>query len=890
MVALSAAPRSSPTPPSLRRARARERQERGPRGRARSRRDEAKSHPHRHHRERHGADRAGRVPLDHVPGPGGADRNGKRRPRPTCGRACSSPSSSRCSPPTATASWPASTPTPAPARATTSPRRRCSTRRSPTHRSCARVGQAHGRLDQPPLLLDLPGDHGRLHRHPVRLHLRRAVPPHADLHPAGRRSAWSSPASCGYIAYRGHQRLDDDRDRDQRDPDHLRWSLRQHPVHRLPARPRPRRSTTLANAGKVVIPHNFMNVLYQSTIAILLLVGFESVTALGAEAINPEKDIKRGVLLSLIIQGGICYLFEYFAANFAVGDRHGDAHASGNDHADRLRGGGGRSGADRHHDPQHRREVLGHTGTTVSLIVAATVLLALIGTTLACLNTGVRVTYAMARDKEMPSILGLLHGKFATPHGGIWILTGALGRSSASTAPSLQGRQPHPDHPGLQHGHLPRVRHDLRRSRSSPSPAATTSTSSSTTWSRASAASMNLAELFGVVYLGRHGRRRDVEGRLQGARRSSASGSSSASSGSPLNPANAGPARSLHDPGRKELRQHRSASDARAPMRHEPRAGSPRRRPGRRVRAARSGSSSRRRFCWRSTVVAAARSQNSPMPIEHDADDRRRGVPLNTKNDRDAARQVHDRRTAAAWRRRRPAAHLSERLVRLGLVERPDPVRHDRAAGGRARRASPFLGVTRPALRLSFATTSYGTRDRDDRGRRRTSRAGQRAARRPHAVLGKLSWALRQRPGRGPSPQRGLRRRLRARPRPTTRGTAARCWVVADGMGGHAAGEVASRIAVGAALIVGRRHRLGRPPQPRSAARVRAANMAVHDAGRGRRAGGAWAPRWSRLTLGGHGGGRRPRRRQPGLPGPRRRAAPSSPPTTPGWARCCACA
>jgi hypothetical protein len=43
------------------------------------------------------------------------------------------------------------------------------------------------------------------------------------------------------------------------------------------------------------------------------------VTALGAEAINPDKDIKKGVLLSLIIQGGICYLFEYFAANFAVG-------------------------------------------------------------------------------------------------------------------------------------------------------------------------------------------------------------------------------------------------------------------------------------------------------------------------------------------------------------------------------------------------------------------------------------------------------------------------------------------------------------------------------------------------------------------------------------------
>jgi amino acid transporter len=66
---------------------------------------------------------------------------------------------------------------------------------------------------------------------------------------------------------------------------------------------------------------------------------------------------------------------------------------------------------------------LGHTGTTVSVIVALTVLLALIGTTLACLNTGVRVTYSMARDKEMPGLLGFLHGRFATPHAAIWILT-----------------------------------------------------------------------------------------------------------------------------------------------------------------------------------------------------------------------------------------------------------------------------------------------------------------------------------------------------------------------------------------------------------------------------------------------------------------------------------
>jgi hypothetical protein len=75
----------------------------------------------------------------------------------------------------------------------------------------------------------------------------------------------------------------------------------------------------MASAVSVFLPHKLINVIYQSTIAILLLVGFESVTALGAEAKNPDKDIKRGILLSLGIQGIAAYLFEYFAANFAIG-------------------------------------------------------------------------------------------------------------------------------------------------------------------------------------------------------------------------------------------------------------------------------------------------------------------------------------------------------------------------------------------------------------------------------------------------------------------------------------------------------------------------------------------------------------------------------------------
>ncbi|MBV8160652.1 MAG: APC family permease [Acidimicrobiia bacterium] len=135
------------------------------------------------------------------------------------------------------------------------------------------------------------------------------------------------------------------------------------------------------------------------------------------------------MLLSLIIQGGICYLFEYFAANFAVSNKTAvfTQAAAGSQPAQHLTGYAA-SGADPApigtmiHNTANA--VIGSgTGTTVSLIVAFTVLMALLGTTLACLNTGVRVTYAMAKDKEMPGVLGLLHGRFATPHGGIIVLT-----------------------------------------------------------------------------------------------------------------------------------------------------------------------------------------------------------------------------------------------------------------------------------------------------------------------------------------------------------------------------------------------------------------------------------------------------------------------------------
>ena len=166
------------------------------------------------------------------------------------------------------------------------------------------------------------------------------------------------------------------------------------------------------SAASVVKPHGFSLIFIQACIAILILVGFESVTSMGEEAKNAKKDIPRAVLLSLGIQGLVFYLIEYFAANYFLNQGYNLANA-------------GASGA-----PIGDMMMIVGTwvfgsaaaGRAFMLVEAATVFLALIGTTLSCLSTGARVTYAMGKDEEVPGHFGMLHGKNLTPHRSIWTL------------------------------------------------------------------------------------------------------------------------------------------------------------------------------------------------------------------------------------------------------------------------------------------------------------------------------------------------------------------------------------------------------------------------------------------------------------------------------------
>jgi amino acid transporter len=167
--------------------------------------------------------------------------------------------------------------------------------------------------------------------------------------------------------------------------------------------------------ASVVLPKSLINVLMQSTVAILILVGFESCTAFAAEARNPRRDVPRAVIISLVVQGLFAYLIEYFAAGFAISDQLSAVAADGTT----LTGFDAAAASTAPMGDLIRQigdSLLGGFGFGLMIMVALTVALAILGTTLSAMNTGVRISYAMAQDAEMPELFGLLHGRFATPH------------------------------------------------------------------------------------------------------------------------------------------------------------------------------------------------------------------------------------------------------------------------------------------------------------------------------------------------------------------------------------------------------------------------------------------------------------------------------------------
>ena len=161
-------------------------------------------------------------------------------------------------------------------------------------------------------------------------------------------------------------------------------------------------------AVSVLLPHSLNGVLFQTALAMILMVGFESSTALGASATNAQRDIPRGAILALIIQGAFAYLLGYFAAGFAL-NVHVNAttsHAPIGDMALQI------------------GDLLLHGfGVTLMVFIGFAVAVALLGGTLTAMNNGVRISFAMALDEEMPDVLGFLHPSYATPYNTVILLS-----------------------------------------------------------------------------------------------------------------------------------------------------------------------------------------------------------------------------------------------------------------------------------------------------------------------------------------------------------------------------------------------------------------------------------------------------------------------------------
>jgi amino acid transporter len=182
-----------------------------------------------------------------------------------------------------------------------------------------------------------------------------------------------------------------------------------------------------ASGWDVVLPHSFQGVMVQATIAILVLVGFESCTALAAETKDPHKNIPRAVIMSLVVQGLFAYFFEYFAASYMVSEKLTGTLTNADGTTSAVTGMAAAAASSAPIGDMSilvGNAILGGIGFGLMITIAVTVAIAIFGTTLSCLNTAVRVSYAMAQDEEMPEFLGVLHGRFATPHRALWVLIG----------------------------------------------------------------------------------------------------------------------------------------------------------------------------------------------------------------------------------------------------------------------------------------------------------------------------------------------------------------------------------------------------------------------------------------------------------------------------------
>lgn len=204
----------------------------------------------------------------------------------------------------------------------------------------------------------------------------------------------------------------------------------------------PEHATQWAFGGgwDVVRPHSLQGVLVQSTLAILILVGFESCTALSAETKEPRTTIPKAIIISLVVQGLVAYLIQYFAAGLIVSEK---LTATANNAT--VTGMAAAAASSAPIGDMARLigdHLLGGIGFGLMITMAVTVAIAIIGTTLSCMNTAMRISCGMAADRELPEMLGFMHERFSTPHvalGTLIVVTSVIAAIGVRSVVGLTG-------------------------------------------------------------------------------------------------------------------------------------------------------------------------------------------------------------------------------------------------------------------------------------------------------------------------------------------------------------------------------------------------------------------------------------------------------------------
>ncbi|USG67549.1 amino acid permease [Brevibacillus ruminantium] len=146
------------------------------------------------------------------------------------------------------------------------------------------------------------------------------------------------------------------------------------------------------------VPHGWLSVAQVAGLLFWCFIGWEAVTHLSEEFVNPEKNAVRGVLWS----AGIVALLYFSVALLTVA-----THSYGL----------GRSEASLSVMVQLS---LGPVG---GWIVGVTALFICVATVNAYIGAASRIAYALAREGSAPRWFGLLHRKYRTPIGGLLFLT-----------------------------------------------------------------------------------------------------------------------------------------------------------------------------------------------------------------------------------------------------------------------------------------------------------------------------------------------------------------------------------------------------------------------------------------------------------------------------------